>query len=209
MAGKVVDPTTKRVYTAGMIEKALERLSGAGGHAHHKRDDDDQHQQQQQQHQSDGSGGGGGGEGAVVDAEKGKDLPMWTGVVMTKSAKIQALDAMKALIAWQPIPIARARMRLRVSCPQAILKHAVKLAPRGNAEGEGEGEEEKGKGTVKDRILGYVEEVESQDEVGSEWEVVGFVEPGAFKRLRDFIEGETKGRGRVEVLDMAVMHEGG
>jgi ribosome maturation protein SDO1 len=42
--------------------------------------------------------------------------------------------------------------------------------------------------------------------VGSEWEVTGFVEPGAFKGLSDFIGNETKGQGRVEVLDMAVTH---
>jgi len=60
---------------------------------------------------------------------------------------------------------------------------------------------------VKDRILGYIEQVETQDVMGSEWEVVGFVEPGAFKGLGDFIGGETKGQGRVEVLDMAVTHE--
>jgi len=43
--------------------------------------------------------------------------------------------------------------------------------------------------------------------MGSEWEVTGFLEPGAFKGLGDFIGGETKGQGRVEVLDMAVTHE--
>ena len=68
-------------------------------------------------------------------------------------------------------------------------------------------DEEKTKGTVKDRILSFIEQVEMQDVVGSEWEVTGFVEPGAFKGLGDFIGGETKGQGRVEVLDMAVTHE--
>ncbi|MCJ1414910.1 hypothetical protein MMC32_001240 [Xylographa parallela] len=175
VAGKLVDPKSKRVYTAGMIAKALEQLSG--------------HRQEE------GSGAGTPEEGAG----KAKERPTWTGVVATKSAKSQALDAMRALIAWQPIPVARARMRLRVSCPVGMLKQPAK-GPRG------EGEEE-GKGTVKERILSYVEEVESQGEVGGEWEVVGFVEPGAFKGLGEFVGGETKGRGRVEVLDMAVVHE--
>jgi ribosome maturation protein SDO1 len=67
--------------------------------------------------------------------------------------------------------------------------------------------EQHGKGTIKDRILGFVEQVESQDTTGEEWEVIGFVEPGAFKGLGEFVAGETKGRGRVEVLDMAVTHE--
>ena len=55
--------------------------------------------------------------------------------------------------------------------------------------------------------MSYVEQVESQDTTGSEWELQGFVEPGAFKGLSEFIGAETKGRGRVEVLDMAVKHE--
>jgi ribosome maturation protein SDO1 len=65
-----------------------------------------------------------------------------------------------------------------------------------------------GTGTVKDRILGYLELVEMQDVVGTDqWQVVGFAEPGAFKGLSEFVGGETKGKGRVEVLDMAVIHE--
>ena len=213
VAGKLVDPKSKRVYTPGMIEKALDQLS----------------QRAAQARQEDGgsaAGVGGGGRGAKgsgtatpsgggVGDEEGqggqkakKDLPIWTGVVTTKSAKSQALEAMKVLIAWQVIPVTRARMRLRVACHVSILKQQVKTGAK-KAEGEeGDGETEKVKGTVKDRILSYVEEVETQGEVGGEWEVVGFVEPGAFKGLSDFIGGETRGKGRVEVLDMAVMHEG-
>jgi ribosome maturation protein SDO1 len=89
-------------------------------------------------------------------------------------------------------------MRLRITCPTSITKQAVKA-------GEGE---EKATGTVKDRILSYVEQVESQDTAGSEWEVVGFVEPGAYKTLTEFISTQTKGKARAEVLDMAVEHEG-
>ena len=96
-------------------------------------------------------------------------------------------------------------MRLRVTCPTSVLKQAARST--GPKEASAEDGEEKTKGTVKDRILSYFEQVETQDVMGSEWEVVGFVEPGAFKELRDFIGGETKGRGRAEVLDMAVTHE--
>jgi ribosome maturation protein SDO1 len=98
-------------------------------------------------------------------------------------------------------------MRLRITCPTSVLKQAAKsTGPKAPASVPEDGEE-KTKGTVKDRILSYIEQVETQDVVGSEWEVVGFVEPGAFKGLGDFIGGETKGLGRVEVLDMAVTHE--
>lgn len=191
VASKVVDPRTKRVYTTGMIEKALDMLrsKAAGG--------------------NEASAPGGEGEGAGEGEEApAKPKPTWTGVVTTKSAKIQALEAMKALIAHQPIPVARARMRLRVTCPTNILKQAVKAAPKGAAADGEEGGEKKAPGTVKDRILSFVEQVESQDlGAGGEWEVVGFVEPGAFKPLSDFVGGETRGGGRVEVLDMAVTHE--
>ncbi|PNS17335.1 SBDS family rRNA metabolism protein [Sphaceloma murrayae] len=184
VAGKLVDPRSKRVYTTGMIEKALDQLSSQGGHAE-KKDKD----------------GGSGTATPVGDGtEVKKEKPKWTGVVTTKSAKSQALEAMKALIAHQVIPVARARMRLRVTCQTGVLKQAVKAAK------EEEGEE-KATGTVKDRILSYVEQVESQDVDGDEWEVVGFVEPGNFKPLSEFTGSQTKGRARVEVLDMAVVHE--
>ena len=202
VAGKLVDPKTKRVYTTGMIEKALDQLSSQGAHKQEE------------------SGKGSGTATPTTNGEdpvngtrgkgKEKEMPTWTGVVTTKSAKSQALEAMKALIAWQPIPVSRARMRLRVTCPAAILKQATKTAPKKDAKEDAQADEEGEKvtGTVKDRILSYVEQVESQDTTGQDWEVVGFVEPGALKRLGEFIGGETKGRGRVEVLDMAVVHEG-
>ncbi|PHH63585.1 hypothetical protein CDD81_5677 [Ophiocordyceps australis] len=199
VASKLVDPRTKRVYTSGMIEKALDMLSSQ---AHASQDKDK-------------SASGAGTPTAGDDAEA-KPRPRehsWTGVVTTKSAKSQALEAMKALIAFQPIPVARARMRLRISCPTNVLKQAIKASSagsagaKGNVANDGQTEQQKTPGTVKDKILGYVEQVENQDVMGSEWEVVGFVEPGAFKALSDFIANETKGQGRVEVLDMAVTHE--
>lgn len=200
VAGKLVDPKSKRVYTTGMIEKALDQLSSQGAHKQEE------------------SGKGSGTATPTTNGEdyedatrgKGKEMPTWTGVVTTKSAKSQALEAMKALIAWQPIPVSRARMRLRITCPAGILKQGAKTAPKKERKehAHADEEEEKATGTIKDRILSYVEQVESQDTTGQDWELVGFVEPGAFKGLGEFIGGETKGRGRVEVLDMAVVHEG-
>lgn len=198
VAGKLVDPKSKRVYTTGMIEKALDQMSSQGSQKHVE-----------------------GGKGSTVvvpkgeeelDGGKGKrrELPIWTGVVTTKSAKSQALEAMKALIAWQPIPVSRARMRLRITCPAGILKLAAKASPRKDRGEEVDRDDtiEKATGTVKDKILSYVEQIESQDTIGQDWELLGFVEPGAFKGLGELIGAETKGRGRVEVLDMAVVHEG-
>ncbi|KAJ5597290.1 hypothetical protein N7537_007374 [Penicillium hordei] len=218
VSGRLVDPSTKRVYTSGMIHKALDQLTSASG---------------QQQTQASGEVNG---EGEDSQPKK----PLWTGVSANRSAKSQALDAMKALIAWQPIPVMRARMRLRVTCPVSLLKQSVKAAPgaASNKEKEapsGGSKNKKGnKGskkskkddsdveagqsdveaapkapsTVKDKIMAFIESVESQEVVGGdEWEIVGFAEPGAFKGLNELVSNETRGRGRVEVLDMSVTHE--
>ncbi|OJJ59685.1 hypothetical protein ASPSYDRAFT_30532 [Aspergillus sydowii CBS 593.65] len=228
VSGRLIDPTTKRVYTPGMISKALDQLSSASGQLQ---------QQQQQQGQAGEDGAGGDDAGAGQPAQPRK--PLWTGVNPNKSAKSLALEAMKALIAWQPIPVMRARMRLRVSCPVSMLKQSVKSAapaaankekeaPSGGgsknnkkggkgkskrrgddseSEGEATPPPAKGPSNVKDKILSYIESVESQEIASDEWEVVGFAEPGAFKGLNEFVGNETRGRGRVEVLDMAVTHE--
>lgn len=223
VASKLVDPRTKRVYTTGMIDKALDMLSQTA------------HQQQQQEGKDKASGSGSGAATpATGDDGEAKPRPptkehQWTGVTTTKSAKSQALEAIKALIAHQPIPVARARMKLRITCATNVLKQAVKAASatgkeketgsggKGGKKGKksaaddevdlGAGEEDgekKSPGTVKDKILGYIEQVEDQNVMGSEWEVVGFVEPGAYKDLSDFIAKDTKGQGRIEVLDAAV-----
>jgi ribosome maturation protein SDO1 len=200
VAGKLVDPTSKRPYTTGMIEKALDQLSSQGAH---KQDGSSRASEAATPPNDDDQSN-------AVKARP-KEMPKWTGVVANKSAKSQALEAIRALIAWQPIPVMRARMRLRITCPTGILKQATRAAPKKEQapeEGEADGEGEKVPGTVKDRILSYVEQIETQDTSGQDWEVVGFVEPGAFKGLGEFIGGETKGKGRVEVLDMAVVHVG-
>lgn len=220
VSGRLIDPTTKRVYPPGIISKALDQLSSASGQ-----------QQSQGQHLA---GEENGTDGKPAEPRK----PLWTGVSSNKSAKSQALEAMKALIAWQPIPVMRARMRLRVTCPVSLLKQPVKTAggdrgketpppsAKSNKKGgksskrsarqqdsdaetlESDAELAKGPSNVKDKILGYIESIESQEVVGGdEWEVVGFAEPGAFKGLNEFVGNETRGRGRIEVLDMSVKHE--
>ncbi|WEW61997.1 hypothetical protein PRK78_007497 [Emydomyces testavorans] len=238
VSARLVDPVSKRVYTTGMISKALDQLSAASG----------------QQGGKPKGGGGSGGENPSENVPSRSETaaplpsseqspsqlqrkPLWTGVVTTKSAKSQALDAMKALIAWQPIPVMRARMRLRITCPASILKQSARSTTHSGGTGGGggahkskkgkgkkgknmddsddEGRDESGTqdssggtGNVTDRILSYFEQVESQEVLGlDEWEVIGFAEPGAFKGLSEFVGGQTKGRGRVEVLDMAVTHE--
>jgi ribosome maturation protein SDO1 len=189
VASKLVDPRTKRVYTAGMIEKALDQLSS-------------QSATQQPEKAAEGKATDAAPAPAAEDGktEEVKKLPKWTGVVSGKQAKSQALFAMKCLIAHQPMPLARIQMKLRITCPTSVLKQGVKSAPKQEA-ADGE---EKAHGTVKDAILGYFEHLDNQDTVGAEWEAVGLVEPGTFKPLNEFIDSHTKGRGNIEVLDMAV-----
>lgn len=218
VAQRLIDPQTKRVYTTGMIKKGLDVLSKQGGHT--PAQDSLGHKLgklnlgEGAQRGSKGSSETSGQATPMTDEDndsgagtpKGKksDMPTWTGVVTNKSVKQQALEAIRALIAWQPIPVMRARMRLRITCPTNIAKQAAKSKVT-SPDGE-EAEAGAAKGTVKDRILSFVEQVESQEVLGEEWEVIGFVEPGAFKALGEFITAEMKGRGRLEVLDMAVTH---
>ncbi|KAF2715776.1 Shwachman-Bodian-diamond syndrome protein [Pleomassaria siparia CBS 279.74] len=190
VAGMLVDPKTKIVYTSGMIGKALDTLTS-------------------QSHQAEKP------EVATTEAgeEKGKvpaapALPKWTGVTANKPAKRQALYAVKALIAHQPIPVMRARMSLKITCPAAILKHNIKSAPKPTGS-EAAAEGTKSQSTVKDTILSFVERVESQEVTGDLWTMQGFVEPGAYKPLTEFIGTKTKGAGTIEVLEMAIKHEDG
>lgn len=235
VASRLVDPRTKRVYTPSMIEKALDMLSQKAHGGENSGSSNNSNS-----NNKDKTATGGSGPSTPATGEDGEARPrpaakehhhIWTGVVTTKSAKSQALEAIKALIASQPIPVARARMRVRITCGTNVLKQAVKApAPSTGAKGKDGGSgggkggkkgkkadveeaaagaddeegEKKAPGTVKDKIIGYIEQIENQDVLGSEWEVVGFVEPGAYKDLADFISNETKGQGRVEVLDMAV-----
>jgi ribosome maturation protein SDO1 len=195
VAGMVVDPKSKRVYTPGMIEKALDQLSSQSQAARQQPDKVDKTAEALSVN----------GEENQEQKQEQKPLPKWTGVVAHKPAKAQALAAAKALVAHQPISVMRARMRLRVVCHTSVLKHAVKSAPKAqNAE---DGEQQKAHGTIKDTISSFFEQTESQDISGDEWEIVGFVEPGTFKTLGEFVGSQTKGRGRVEVLDTAIVHE--
>ncbi|KIW88314.1 uncharacterized protein Z519_10881 [Cladophialophora bantiana CBS 173.52] len=225
VAQRLVDPQTKRVYTTGMIKKGLDVLSKQGGHvpsqdslghklgnlnlgegikkavAAPKGSSETSGQATPMTDDDNESAFGGNSKG------KKSDMPTWTGVVTNKSVKQQALEAIRALIAWQPIPVMRARMRLRITCPTNIAKQAAKSKVESTSTEAGEDAgADHGKGTIKDRILSFVEQVESQEVLGEEWEVVGFVEPGAFKTLGEFIAAEMKGKGRLEVLDMAVTH---
>lgn len=94
VANKLVDPRTRRVYTTSMIEKALDMLSAQAHQQQQKKE-----KEKEKETPAEGSEAT---EAAPAAAEPAK-VATWTGVSITKSAKSQALDAMKALIALQPI----------------------------------------------------------------------------------------------------------
>lgn len=99
-------------------------------------------------------------------------------IVPKKSAKIQALDAIKLLVEKQLIPIARARMRIRVT---------------GDVKKLGLGEK------LKTNMDATVEE-ESHDEL------VCSIDPGQFRPVNEFVLAEGKGKCKVEVMEVAVQN---
>ena len=134
-------------------------------------------------HAGGGAGGTDGASGAgSSSAAAGRHVPTWHGVTASKPAKVLALEAIKALVHHQPIPIARTRMRLRVTVPAPMYKK------------------------IKVQVMELFENVQDEKFLGSAegWECVGFVEPGKYKLLGDLVGQETRGKGAVEVLEMAV-----
>ncbi|KKY21076.1 hypothetical protein UCRPC4_g03871 [Phaeomoniella chlamydospora] len=151
----------------------------------------------------------------TMTTDNTSQTPTWTGVSTTKPPKALALEAMKALIYHQPIPCQRARMRLRVNIPLSIAKTNIKLKPVVDTFDSPQNPNGPPKPTTSLTLKSliqtqYFEQIESDeflDTSGGDWEITGFVEPGVYKGLTELIGSETKGRGRVEVLDMAVKLE--
>ena len=141
----------------------------------------------------------------IADTDKKKYK--WSGVVSNRPAKSQALWAMKCLIAHQPIPVMRAQMKLKVTCATQVLKYTAKTAAKPSEAVGATDEKQTTRKTIKEAILGFFDKTESEEAIGDEWEVIGLVEPGNYKEINDFIGSQTKGRGRVEVLEAAIIRE--
>ncbi|ODQ63154.1 Shwachman-Bodian-diamond syndrome protein [Nadsonia fulvescens var. elongata DSM 6958] len=101
----------------------------------------------------------------------------------SKSAKILALDAMKLLISKQIIPIARATMRIRIT---NNAKESKKWA---------------------DKVKALASEVEEEN-WGMDWECLCVIDPGRFREVNELVKDQSKGKGSIEVLDVAVIKEG-
>ena len=93
-----------------------------------------------------------------------------------KSAKSQALDVISQLQASNTISIERARMRIRLTMA--------------NKDGK----------RLKEQIIPLIDTTEDEDWT-DEWELVASIDPGSLRRINELLEAETKGRGRIEVLN--------
>lgn len=93
----------------------------------------------------------------------------------TRSAKQQALQVIKQL--QEKIPICRAEMRLRFFLPG---KEAKKL---------------------KEKLTSMVKKIESEEFAGS-LEMVCLVDPGCYRQIEDFVGKETRGKGKIDVLNL-------
>ncbi|CDK29020.1 unnamed protein product [Kuraishia capsulata CBS 1993] len=103
-----------------------------------------------------------------------------------KPTKIRALEAIKLLTQKQIIPLARAKMKLRITLPSKDAKGEL--------------------GQTLRKLIDTVID-EFQD---SEWECVCLIEPESYREIGEHLNGKNKKPvGNVEVLDMAVIDEDG
>lgn len=96
-----------------------------------------------------------------------------------KPAKAQALELIRKLQTPEsPLSVQRVRMRIRIVMPSKDGKR------------------------IREKVMSEVDEVEEED-MGTEWELVARIDPGAFRTLTELVNNETKGKGRVESMGSA------
>lgn len=104
-----------------------------------------------------------------------------------KATKLQALEAIKLLIAKQVIPIARAQMKVKITLlarvQEAYAEHFVPL----------------------------LDKIETENAGPKIFEAVAIIDPSNYKTIVDLLQGDDaklkRGEGSVEVLDMAAIQE--
>ncbi|GAM25773.1 hypothetical protein SAMD00019534_089480 [Acytostelium subglobosum LB1] len=99
----------------------------------------------------------------------------------TKSSKQQSLEVIKQISAI--IPIQRAQMRLNINI-------AIKDTK-----------------AIRDKLAPMLAKIEEEDNDNG-LSLVCLVDPGAFRKLDDFVKTETKGKGFIEIMNLAVAKEG-
>ncbi|EPZ34939.1 Ribosome maturation protein SBDS domain-containing protein [Rozella allomycis CSF55] len=98
-------------------------------------------------------------------------------LVPNKTAKVQALDAIKLLQEKNIIPIIRARMRVRIQMPSKDAKR------------------------VKDRILQCLIKIEEED-WSDTFDATCLIDPGQYRLLYELIQQESKGKCILEMLNL-------
>ncbi|KAG0673437.1 hypothetical protein C6P40_002942 [Pichia californica] len=99
-----------------------------------------------------------------------------------RSGKSKALEAIKLLVEKQVIPIARAKMRVKINMNN---KEYKKIQEEFTTE--------------------FISNLESEENNGDEIEIVFLVEPENYKKLVDKVKNKN---GKIELLDTAVIQEG-
>ncbi|KAI9168225.1 hypothetical protein H9P43_007597 [Blastocladiella emersonii ATCC 22665] len=101
----------------------------------------------------------------------------------TRPAKVQAKEIIRELQSSGVLPIARARMRVRVTIP-------VKDGKR-----------------LKEKVVPAFTEVDEDDWSSAEWTIAGLIDPGQYRILTELLQAETKGKGRLDVLNLSEIVE--
>ncbi|EFA81831.1 Shwachman-Bodian-Diamond syndrome protein [Heterostelium album PN500] len=98
----------------------------------------------------------------------------------TKSSKQQSLEVIKLISTV--IPIQRAQMRLNITVPGKDAR------------------------LLRDKLAAQVAKIEEED-YDNGMDMVCLIDPGAFRKLDDFVKFETKGKGFIEIMSLAVAKE--
>ncbi|ODV93603.1 hypothetical protein PACTADRAFT_35363 [Pachysolen tannophilus NRRL Y-2460] len=103
-------------------------------------------------------------------------------IVPTKTAKIQALDAIKILTERQIIPIARAKMKIKLTMDSKDQKK------------------------LNDKLKLLLTEIDDEDYNGNNYECISFIDPVFYREIVELLKNNKN--SHIEVLDMAVIEEG-
>ncbi|ODV66643.1 Shwachman-Bodian-diamond syndrome protein [Hyphopichia burtonii NRRL Y-1933] len=105
-----------------------------------------------------------------------------------KPTKLQALEAIKLLIAKQVFPISRAQMKIKL-----IFLNKVP------------------KSIYEDHFKSFLDKIEDETQDTKTFETIAIIDPTNYRVLVDLLQGENakvkKGEGSIEVLDMAAIKE--
>jgi ribosome maturation protein SDO1 len=97
-------------------------------------------------------------------------------VKQNRSTKQQALEMIPIL--RESLPIARAKMRVRVSLPS----HSAKM--------------------IKEKAEVLIPEIENENWAEGDLEMVGLIEPGVYRELEELVRKESKGQGKLELVSL-------